>query len=76
VKFRIKEVSWGGNSVYYAQRFVEDYEEWVNALHCTFNTLKDAEEALDYYYTSIQQLIEAPKEHIHEYQPRMNKHAY
>jgi len=68
MKYRIREELCGYNSNFYTERWHEPYKQWVAALHCKFDSLRAAQEGLDFYNSSIQSYEESTI--IHEYEPK------
>ncbi|MNF50233.1 hypothetical protein D3C85_293180 [compost metagenome] len=61
---RIREVNYGTYSRFYTEREWRGF--WIPALHCHFNTLKEAQDGLDFYILSHAPSDE-PVEIYHKY---------
>jgi len=72
MKYRIREEVLYGGSKFYTERWHEPYDQWVAALHCGFDSFKDAQHGLDYWHTQYQGLKDQTTI-MHEYTPRIIK---
>lgn len=56
-------------SIFYTERWCELFDEWIPALRCHFDSLKSAQQGLDYFSTmSQQQPIQSTI--MHSYKPK------
>lgn len=68
MKYRIREEVCGNSSRFFTERWHEPYQDWVAALHCGFDSLKFAQEGLDFYIESIVSYVDSTV--IHDYTPK------
>jgi len=70
MEYRIREEKYLHKSAFFAEYWVELYNEWFTLLNIGFDNIEDPKFCIDTYNKAWSGCNEVPNQHIHDYRPK------